>query len=158
MPGSHEPPPLTPHPPHPADRGDVSCHGFWRRGTTTIFDIRITDCSAPSNRNTEPKKVLAHQEGQKKKHYLKACLERRCHFTPLVFLVDGMQRAEATAASKRLSTLLSANWHRTYSAICGYVTARLSLALARSILLCLRGARDGAAKIHAPTWESGEGL
>ena len=30
--------------------GDVAAHGFCRRGTTAIFDVRITDTDAPSHR------------------------------------------------------------------------------------------------------------
>jgi hypothetical protein len=73
--------------------------------------------------------------------------------TPLVFLVDGLQGIESKSASKRLTSLLSAKWKRTYSAVVvGYVDSRLSVALARATSLCLRGARE-------PTyWETGEGL
>ncbi len=34
--------------PHPELRGDVTAHGFWKRGTTAIFDIRVTDTDAAS--------------------------------------------------------------------------------------------------------------
>ena len=60
----------------PEERGDVAVHGFWRRGTTAIFDIRITDTDAPSNRNQDPVKVLAAHEKMKKAKYLEACLAR----------------------------------------------------------------------------------
>ncbi len=55
--GAEEPPEL---------RGDVAVHGFWRRGTTAIFDIRITDTNAPTYRGQDPHKVLAKQEKEKK--------------------------------------------------------------------------------------------
>jgi hypothetical protein len=74
--------------------------------------------------------------------------------TPLVFSVDGLQGIESKAAGKRLTSLLSAKWKRTYSAVVVgyYVNSRLSVALARATSLCLRGARE-------PTyWETGEGL
>ena len=29
-------------------RADVSSHGFWKRGTTTMFDIRIVNLDAGS--------------------------------------------------------------------------------------------------------------
>ena len=139
-------------------QGDVSAHGFWRRGTTAIFDIRVTDTDAPSNRGQDPEKVLLRHEKEKKKKYLEPCLARRRHFTPLVFSVDGMRGQEATAASKRLAALLSVKWKRTYSEVCGFVRSRLSIALARSLTLCLRGARDPTARPHSFHWESGAGL
>ena len=40
----------------PENRGDVAAHGFWRRGATTIFDVRITDTDAPTYRNRDPVK------------------------------------------------------------------------------------------------------
>ena len=142
----------------PELRGDVAVHGFWRRGSTTIFDVRITDTDSPSYRGQAPEKVLARQEKEKKDKYNEACLARRRHFTPLVFSVDGLQGAEAKAASRRLASRLSAKWKRQYSEVCGFVRSRLSMALVRTTSLCLRGARDPTARATPVTWESGSGL
>ncbi len=46
--------------------GDVAVHGFWRRGATAIFDIRVTDTDAPYHRGQAPHKILAKQEREKK--------------------------------------------------------------------------------------------
>jgi hypothetical protein len=142
----------------PETRGDVAAHGFWRRGTTAIFDVRITDTDAPSYRNRDPTKILQGHEKEKKAKYLEACLARRRTFTPLVFSVDGMRGQEASAASKRLACLLSSKWNRTYSEVCHFVRSRLSIALVRSTSMCLRGARDPTARASRPAWESGSGL
>ena len=91
----------------PELRGDVAVHGFWKRGITTIFDARITDTDAPTYRGQDPAKVLAKHEKEKKEKYLQPCLDRRRHFTPLVFSVDGLRGAEATAATKRLAACLA---------------------------------------------------
>ena len=140
---------------HPDARGDVGAHGFWSRQRTTIFDIRITDTDAPSQRGTAPTKILARHEREKKAKYLQACLDRRQDFSPLVFSVDGLRGAEANAASKRLAALLSGKWRRTYSQVCGFVRSRLSIALARSASMCLRGCRDPTARSRHYTWEAG---
>jgi hypothetical protein len=66
-------------------RGDLAVHGFWTRGQTAIFDVRITDTDQPSNRNTAPTKVLLRHEKEKKDKYGTLCIERRRTFTPLVF-------------------------------------------------------------------------
>jgi len=144
--------------PQPELRGDVAAHGFWKRGTTTIFDIRVTDTDAASYRATDPKKVIQRHEREKKAKYNALCQARHRHFTPMVFSVDGMQGKEATAAIKRLSSLLANKWKRTYSEVCGFTKSRLSIALARSASRCLRADRDPI--IHRPDteWVEGSGL
>jgi len=142
----------------PELRGDVAVKGFWRRGATTIFDVRITDTDAPSNRNQDVQKILLRHENEKKKRYLQPCLDARRHFTPLVFSVDGMMGTEAAAASKRLSSTLSKKWKREYSEVCGFVRSRLSVALVRSMSMCIRGARDPNAHCSRATWDNGAGL
>ena len=138
-----------------ADRGDVGVHGFWRRGTTCIFDTCVSDTDAPSYRDQVPAKVLATHERKKKAKYLQPCLERRRHFTPLVFSVDGLAGKEAQAATQRLAALLSTKWKRTYSEVCGYVRSRLAIALVRSASMCLRGARDPTARCSRASWVDG---
>jgi hypothetical protein len=142
----------------PDSRGDVAAHGFWHRGMTTVFDIRITDTDAPSYRNQDPGKILASHEKEKKAKYLAPCLARRRHFTPLVFSVDGLRGAEATAASKKLAALLAAKWDRAYSEVCGYVRSRLAIALVRTTTMCLRGTRDPTARATHPMWDNSAGL
>ncbi len=139
-------------------RGDVAAHGFWRRGTTAVFDVRITDTDAPTYRGQEPIKVLKRHEKEKKTKYLAACVARRRHFTPLVFSVDGLQGPEAAAASKCLASKLSKKWGRSYSEVVGYVRSRISIALVRSASRCLRVDRNPNARNPTVPWESGSGL
>ena len=40
-------------------RADVSAHGFWKRGTTTMFYIRIVNLDAGSYLHMTPEKDLA---------------------------------------------------------------------------------------------------
>ena len=143
----------------PEHRGDVAAHGFWQRGTTAVFDIRITDTEAPTYRRMDPAKVLKKHEKEKKDKYLEACLARRRQFTPLVFSVDGLRSKETDAACKRISSLLAKKWNRQYSDVCGYVRSRLSLALVRATSMCLRSARDhtSIARSIPPTMD-GAGL
>jgi hypothetical protein len=148
--GSTEPP--------PAIRGDIAVHGFWRRGTTAIFDIRVTDTDAPSNRNTAPSRILRKHEEEKKAKHNALCLAQRRHFTPLVFSVDGLNGAEAKAATQRLASLLAAKWKRTYSDVCGYIRSRLAVALVRSTTRCLRASRTPFQRAPHIPWDSGSGL
>ena len=74
-----------------------------------IFDIRITDVTAKSYRDGTTTANIQKGENLKKKKYMKACLEARRSFPPLVFSAEGCMRKEKNAAVKRLAALLSRN-------------------------------------------------
>ena len=69
---------------------------------------------------------------------MQACQNRHATFTPLCVSVDGMLGSEAVFFVKRFSDFLSAKWERPYN---GWVRARLSFAILRAALLCVRGSR-----------------
>jgi len=138
-------------------RGDIGAYGFWRRGTTTIFDVRITDTDAASWRHMSTAKVLRRQEKEKKDKYGDHCRNAHLDFTPLVFSVDGMEGTEATAARKHLAARLAGKWNLQYSQMCGFVKARLSIALVRATSRCLRGTRDQSYRPHSMLWVAGTG-
>ena len=94
-----------------------------------------------------PEKALAKAEKEKKDLYLQACLERRSTFTPTVYSADGIPGAEALAAHKRLAALLSYNLTQEYSEMCGFLPARMSLAIVRSNSLLLCCPHDKGARI-----------
>ena len=56
----------------------------------------------------------------------------------MVYFADGIPGAEALAAQKRLAALLSYKLNREYSEMCGFVRARMPLAIVRSNNLLLR--------------------
>ena len=85
----------------------------------TIFDVQITDVTAKSYRDSTTTANLQKGENLKKRKYLKACLEARQSFTPLVFSAEGCMGKETNAAVKRLAVLLSNKWDREYVAVCG---------------------------------------
>ena len=144
--------------PAPELRGDIAAHGFWRRGRTTIFDVRITHADAPSYAGQKVKNLLKRHETEKKKKYADKCAERRRDFTPLCFTSDGVLGGEADAAVKRVSGLLAKKWNRSYSDVCGFVRSRMSLALARSTTMCLRGARDPSSRVRGAGFVDGVAL
>ena len=112
-----------------------------------MFDIRIVDLDVGSYLRMTPEKALAKVEMEKKDLHLQACLERRRTFTPMVYSADGIIGAEALAAKKRFSVLLSYKLKREYSEMCDFVWARMSLAILRSNRLLLRGLCDKWAHI-----------
>ena len=92
-------------------------------------------------------KALAKAEKEKKELCLQACLESRRNFTPIVYSAERLPGAEALASQKRSAALLSYKLKREYSEMCGFVRARMSLAIVRynSLLLCVH--RDKGARI-----------
>ena len=129
-------------------RADVSAHGFWKQGTTAMFDIRIVNLDAGSYLRMTPEKAIAKEEKEKEDLYLQACLERRRTFTPMVYSADGIPRAEDLATQKRLAALLRYKLKREYSEMCGFVRARMSLEIVISNSLLFRGPRDKRARIR----------
>ena len=65
----------------------------------------------------------------------------------MVYSADGIPGAEELAAQKRLAVLLSYKLKQEYSEMCGFVRARMSLAIVRSNSLILRGPHDKGARI-----------
>ena len=128
--------------PPTGERGDASAYGFWQRGRTAIFDVRITDTQSLSYRNKDYQKVLVQQEKEKKNQYLHPCLEMRKDFTPLVYSVDGITGREAKNAEKHLAYHLSEKWHKQLPQMVYYVRIRMAIAVVRANSLLIRGSRD----------------
>ena len=105
-------------------RADVSSHGFWKWGTTAMFDIIIVNLDVGSYLHMTPEKDLAKE---KKEFYLQDCPERRSTFTPMVYSADGIPGVQSLAAQKRLAALLRYKLKQEYSEMCGFVRARISL-------------------------------
>ena len=67
---------------------------------------------------------------------------------------------EAISVNKRLASKLAVKWKSPYSATCGFVNARVSVAILRATHLCLRGSRvpfrHNSTKWSA--WDDGAGL
>ena len=131
-------------------RGDVSAHGFWQLGRSTIFDICITDTDSKSYENTASDKLLECFAQQKQDKYEEACLERRKDFTPLCYSVDGMAYKAARAAERHLASLLAIKWDRQYSKMVNFIRTRMSVAVVRSNTMLLRRQRANSWHCQAP--------
>ena len=69
----------------------------------------------------------------------------------MVYSADGIPGAEALAAQKWLSALLSYKLKREYYEMYGFVQARMLLAIVRSNSLLLHGLRNKGARFLAET-------
>jgi hypothetical protein len=88
--------------------------------------------------------VLEAHEREKKTNFLEACLEQRWHFSPFMASTDGLLGKESQTLLKKLSALLAEKWEKPYSEMCGYVNARMSIALWYEPLVSVYGAPFGA--------------
>ena len=62
----------------------------------------LLDTDAPSYCHFLPHSVLCAAESEKKRKYLRACLDRQAGFTPLCVFIDGMLDAETGFFLKHL--------------------------------------------------------
>ena len=62
-------------------------------------------------------------------------------FTPLVFTCSGGMAPQCTMMIKRLTEKLSTKQNLAHSVVSGWIRCRLSFALLRTTILCLRGTR-----------------
>ncbi len=168
------PPPVDPPPPPPPTNptehqpvvatpidecGDLLIRGLFEHGTDCIIDFSVCDLDAQSYRDRPPAAVILSREWAKKNQYLQPCLDQRRHFVPFIASADGILGEEAQAVLRQLASQLSKRWSRPYSAVRGYVNARLSLALVRASHLCLRGSRvpTSSMSTHRYRWDDDAG-
>lgn len=137
-------------------RLDIRANGFWggSRHNCAFFDVRVFYPHAQSYRSTPIDKLFRDQEREKRRKYEHRIREvDRSSFTPLVFSSSGGAAPAATVFLKRLASLLAEKRGLPYSVVVGWLRCRLSFALLRSSILCLRGSRlkylsQGVAQYH----------
>ena len=67
--------------------GDMGVIIFWYPHSMCVFDISAVETDAAYYDGRHPRKIFPQNKQRKKGKYIEACLERRCHFTPLVLSV-----------------------------------------------------------------------
>ena len=107
-----------------------------------FFDIRVCHPNAESYRDLSPKQIYRIHENEKKRKYNSRVTEiEQGTFTPLVFTTTGGMADECLRYHSRLAELLSAKKQENYATTISWVRAKVSFAILRSALLCLRGSR-----------------
>ena len=77
----------------------------------------------------------------KKKMYLEACLQKRCHFSLFVASIDGLLDVGAAATLKIISRHLAKKGQKPYLRICGYAKSRIAITLVWAMHWCIQGSK-----------------
>ena len=127
----------------PEARLDISARGFWTRGQRAFFDVRIFDPMAPSHRHQSLQAAHEKNENEKKRIYGDR-IRRVEHgsLTPLVFTTFGGMSRQTKIFFSRVAELMADKKKEPKGFFSAWLRTRLSFALVRSALLCLRGTRS----------------
>ena len=136
----------------PEARSDVRATGFWTRMEDAFFDIRIFNQNATSNRNKTFVEASEHHERLKQLEYEERIINvDHGSFCPLVFSTSGAAGRLATRFLKRLAGKIAEKDNEEYSAVMAWIRCKLSFALLRSAVMCVRGSRSSR---HSPVLEN----
>ena len=125
-------------------RLDVKARGFWEnRLQCAFFDVRVFYPNAQSNQSSSLSSAYRKHEMEKKRAYGQRVREvEHGSFTPLVFSSTGGMGREAYSCYKRIASLIAQKRNTQYSQVMNWIWCRLSFALLRSSIMCIRGTRS----------------
>jgi hypothetical protein len=107
------------------------------------FDIKVVSPFARSNVHLEPAQLFKNAERSKIREYKERILNvEHADFNPLVFTTCGGMSPQSHIVLKRLAEKLSTKQNLQFSAVSGWLRCRLSFALLRTTLLCVRATRS----------------
>ena len=131
-------------------RLDVAANGFWGgRYERAYFDVKIFNPHAASNRQ----QCLAATYRRHERITIRAYEQRvreveHGSFTPLVMSLSGGCGNAASTCFKRLASMLAEKWDQPYSNTLAWMRCKLSFALLRSAIQCIRGAHSSSSQAH----------
>ena len=106
------------------------------------FDVKVVSPFARSYAHLPQKSILLTAEKSKMREYKERIREvEHADFNPLVFTTVGAMGPQSQVVMKRIAEKLSEKKGIAVSVVTGWLRVRLSFALLRTSLLCLRGTR-----------------
>ena len=127
----------------PDARLDIHARGFWERQRSAFFDVRVCLPNADSYRDFTSKQIYKKHENEKKRQYAERVMEiEQGTFTPLVFTTTGGMADEYVVYHSRLAELIANKKGESYSSAISWIRAKVSFAIVRSAILCLRSSRS----------------
>ena len=124
-------------------RLDVAACGVWGgRFERSFVDVRVFNPFASSNRSHSVTSAYARHEREKRRQYEQRIRDvEQSSFVPVVLSSSGGMGKSATSLFKRLASLISEKSGEPYSATMAWIRCRVSFALLRSSVMCIRGSR-----------------
>ncbi|XP_048581994.1 uncharacterized protein LOC125561752 [Nematostella vectensis] len=124
-------------------RLNIVARGFWERQRQAFFDVRVCHANAESYRDMNIDQIFRQHETEKKRQYATRMLGiEQATFTPLVFGSTGGMSSECQQFHSRLAELIVEKKGELYSTTVSWIRAKVSFAILRPALLCLRGSRS----------------
>ena len=121
---------------------DIHARGFWEHQRSAFVDVRIWHPNAESYKDLEPQQIYRMHENEKKRLYSRRVLDiGHGTFTPLVFTTTGGMGKECLRYHSRLAERIAIKKGEQYAKTMSWIRSRISFALLRSALICLRGSR-----------------
>ena len=124
-------------------RLDIRARSFWMRGEQAFFDVRIFNPFASTHLNQSLTSSFISNEKEKKRKYNQRVIDiEHGSFTPLVMSAYGGCSRETEIFIKMLAEKLSTKKDIIVCKIINWIRTKISFAIVRSAILCLRGSRN----------------
>ena len=116
-------------------RLDIKAGGFWARGVTTFFDVRVKHVNSKCYQSKPTSEMFKEQDEEKKRKYQQRVLDIEMgSFTPLVFGTNGGMGNECQGFLKHLADKMAQKDTEPW-------ITDLAFELLRSVQACVRGSR-----------------
>ena len=121
-------------------RLDIKAGGFWARGVTAFFDVRVMHVNSKCYQSKPTSDVFKEQEEEKKRKYQHRVLDVEMgSFTPLVFGTNGGMGNECQQFLKHLADKIAQKDTEPYHVVITWLRTQILFELLRSIHACVRG-------------------
>ena len=127
-------------------RLDIRARGFWTRQEDAFFDVRVFHPNASSYTATSLEDLFHRHERQKQLEYEERITNvDHGSFCPLVFTTTGAVGPLCDRFLKRLAAFLG-DTDLSYATTMAWIRCKLSFALLRNTIMCIRGTRSSRRK------------
>ena len=124
-------------------RLDIKANGLWcSRFSRAFFDVKIFNPYARTSRKLHRDACKYHETLKNSKYQQRKSNVEQSSFCPLIFGCTGGAAPTATRTMQRLAEKLSEKRQESYPESINYIRTKISFALLRSSIFCIRGRRS----------------